>query len=156
MSHDHTRPQQQLGQQQNSISSLREPVSGPGGDIEATATTANSTCLLGLNRNANLDDDTGGKMFLPGAGQSQSINSNSSSCNSRNSPNTTPAAPLSQFLGGGRKRARQHSDSSDSGPPPKRTLSPEGGGHSVKRVGTDTLHPPYLRRDTGDEVHEAT
>ena len=46
--------------------------------------------------------------------------------------------------------------SSDSGPPPKRSLQLEGGGHSVKRVGTDTLLPPAKRRDTGNEVHEVT
>ena len=109
--------------------SLRGTVPGPGGDFEAITHTSNQLS----NCNANLDDDFGGKMFPPGAGHSIS---NSSSCN---------------------KRAREHSDSSDCGPPPKRTHHYEGGGHAVKRVSTDTLHPPTSkRRVTGNEVHEVT
>jgi hypothetical protein len=171
MSGNHTSPPQQLEQLEDQSSAsqtsalpvtseLREPQPGLGRDIKATTSTANQSQHR-PNRNANLDDDIGGKMYPPGAGQSiQSINS--SSCNSRNSPQTLPAAPH-RISGGkqlqfvGEKRAHQHSDSSDSGPPPKRTHHPEGGGHAVKRVGTDTLHPPTSkRRVAGNEVHEVT
>ena len=45
---------------------------------------------------------------------------------------------------------------SNSGPPPTATHF-EGGGHSVKRISTDTLHPPTVkRRVTGKRGHEGS
>ena len=110
--------------------------------------TANQQSQQGSNLNGNIDRDYDGTVYSPGAGHSQSINS-------IRCPKSSPAAPH-RISGGqnppnnGEQRASEHSNSSDSGPPPTSTHHYEGGGHSVKRVGTDTLHPPTAtRRVTG-------
>ena len=117
MSLDHTSPTQQLGQHQQQIAEqqqvedhspashnsalpdipmLRGPKPALGEDIEATTSTGNEELQHGPNINCNIDDDIDGKMYPPEAGQStQGINSRT--CNSRNSPKTSPAAPQDQW-----------------------------------------------------------
>ena len=87
--------------------------------------TADQPSQQGSNLNDNIDRDYDGTVYSPGAGNSQSINS----------------PPVN-----GEQRACGHSISSDSGPPPTATQHYEGGVHSVKRVSTDTLHPPTTKR----------
>ena len=121
--------------------SFASPLPGPGRSIDATRDSAN--------------DDSGesSKMHPPGAGQQhQQQQQQLQSATAAGSPHSPSAA--SQFP----LQLKRAMHSSSSGPPPKRptTRDEGGGGHSVKRVGTDTLHPPTKRWDTGNEVHEAT
>ena len=108
--------------EQGRIASIREPAPGPGVDTDAISTTHTANQP---SQHANIDRDYDGTVYSPGAGNSQSINS----------------PPVN-----GEQRACGHSISSDSGPPPTATQHYEGGGHSVKRVSTDTLHPPTTKR----------
>ena len=130
LSRDLTSPQQQLGQQlEDRLFSVRDPEPGPGGSIEADPPTANSNQLP---NHANCDDDHGGKMHPPRARLQHQLQLQAAS--------TSIRAPLgeSQFLG---------QQGSSNGPPPVQPTSHvEGGGRPVKRVGTDTLHPPQAKR----------
>ena len=108
--------------EQGRIASIREPVPGPGEDTGAIRTTHTANQP---SQHGNIDNNCDGTVHSPGAGNSQSINS----------------PPVN-----GEQRACGHSISSDSGPPPTATQHYEGGGHSVKRVSTDTLHPPTTKR----------
>ena len=123
-------PPQQLEQQtKDRMHSLREPVQGPGGGIEAESLTINQRQLP---LNANHDDHHVGKMHPPRAEQQhqqlqQPVRSSIAD------PPRGSQIPLQA--------------ASSSGPPPVQPTSHVvGGGHPVKRVSTDTLHPPYAKR----------
>ena len=129
------------------LSSLRESVPGLGGGIDASTSTANLQPQPPSN-NGNNDVDKASKMHPPGARQQhqQQQPDRQQSQHTDGSPHLPDGASPFPVQPG--KRAVH---SSSSGPPPKkRTTQPEvGGGHSVKRVGTDTLSPPHKRRSTG-------
>ena len=129
----------------------RKPTPGPhhhrfanqcqasGGGIDASNSTINDQ-RQPLSNNANIDDDQASKMHPPGARQQHQQQQQTDG-----SPHLPDEA--SQILVQPGKRAVH----SSSGPPPKKrsTQHEVGGGHSVKRVGTDTLSPPHKRRSTG-------
>ena len=155
MSGNHALSTQQQGQQEDITSRsqtpakalaspLREPQPGPGRCIDATSNTANDQPQHRPN-NGNDDVDEGSKMHPPGAGQQhQQQQQQLQPATLAGSPHLPGGA--SQFPMQSGKRALH---SSSSGPPPKKpTTQPDdvGGGHPVKRVGTDTLHPPHAKR----------
>ena len=128
------------------VSQLREPQPGPGRCIDATCNTANEQPQH-RQSNDNDDVDDSSKMHPPGAGQQhQQQQQQLQPATLAGSPHLPGGA--SQFPLQSGKRAL-HSSSSSSGPAPKKpTTQPDdvGGGHPVKRVGTDTLHPPQAKR----------
>ena len=137
MSGDHSLPPQQLVQQdEDIIYSLREPVPGPGGSIEADSLTANDQRQHPPN--ANFDEHHVGKMHPPWARQQQ---------------HQQLQQPVRVSIAGppGGSLIPLQLDHSSNGPPPVHTTSHVvGGGHPAKRVSTDTLSPPCTkRRSTG-------
>ena len=119
--------------------------------------TMTAPTIMMVHDGGNLDGDDGSKVHSPGAGQQhQQLQRNGGQ---------TPQQ-LRQAIDFGNPRSPVPSQtplqtdkralpSSSSGPPPKKrsTFIGAGGGHPVKRVGTDTLHPPppvtKRRRITG-------
>jgi hypothetical protein len=146
MSGNHTPPAQkpELNESVFFISSDSRTRPGLGWGIDVVNIAANEQSQHRHNNNGNPDVDDDSKMHPPGAGQQHQQQQQLQQRAIRvGSPHRISGA--SQFQLQGDKRARPHS--SDCEPPPKRAHRPlEGGGHPVKRVGTDTLHPPATKR----------
>ena len=128
-------PQQLVQQAEDRLYSLREPVPGPGGGIEADSLTINQRQLP---PNANDDEHHVGKMHPPWARQQQHQQL-------QQPVHVSIAGPP-----GGSQFPLQPGHSSNGPPPVQTTSHVMGGGHPVKRVSTDTLSPPRTkRRSTG-------